>query len=71
MNTEGLIYYMTHKEVLGMTKIPKSSLPKYIEEEGFPEPVDGTTRVNFWVLSEVQAWMQSRIDRRDQKKLEK
>ena len=62
---EDLIIFIIKKEMLEMTKIKKSSLPKYIEEEGFPRPVPGTTRTQFWILGEVQAWMRSRRDIRD------
>ncbi len=70
-NENQIIYFITLLEVMKMTKIPKSSLPKYIKKEGFPEPVSGTERARFWVLSEVQAWMKDRIEKRDKDVIKK
>ncbi len=52
------------KEVMSMTGLGRSTLYKLQAEGLFPQSVEISERAVGWVMSEVQDWIQSRIDSR-------
>ncbi|MFC3323316.1 helix-turn-helix transcriptional regulator [Mesorhizobium cantuariense] len=58
--------FVSIREVCAMTSISRTALWKKIKEGSFPKPLligDGVRKA--FVLSEVERWMQSRIEARD------
>lgn len=49
-------------QVVATTAIPRSSLYKMIANGTFPEPIQLSQRSVGWLSSEVQNWIQSRIE---------
>jgi prophage regulatory protein len=52
-------------EIVKQTGLPKSSIYALLKEGKFPKPVQLSRRCIGFVESEIQAWIQSRIDDRD------
>jgi prophage regulatory protein len=52
-------------ETVELSGVPKSSIYALLKEGKFPKPVQLSRRCVGFVESEVQAWIQSRIDDRD------
>ncbi len=52
-------------EVVKRTGLSKSSIYEKSQEGKFPKPVKLSERSSGWVESEVDAWIESRIDQRD------
>lgn len=53
---------MSVPDVIGMTGLPESSIYAAIAKNEFPRPIAlGVRRVG-WSLSDVQAWLQIRVD---------
>ncbi|SDJ97773.1 helix-turn-helix transcriptional regulator [Billgrantia gudaonensis] len=53
------------KEVMARTGLGRSTVYKYMNLGIFPKSVKLTTRAVAWVESEVEAWIQKGIERRD------
>lgn len=53
------------KEVMDRTGLGRSTVYKYMNLGLFPKSVNLTTRAVAWVESEVEAWIQKGIERRD------
>lgn len=53
------------KEVLALTSLARSTVYKYIAQGLFPKPVSLGGKSVAWVESEIQAWIQARIDERE------
>lgn len=53
------------KGVMDRTGLARSTVYKYISEERFPKPIKLGARAVAWVESEVEAWIQDTIERRD------
>ncbi|EKL0030453.1 AlpA family transcriptional regulator [Vibrio vulnificus] len=51
-------------EVLGMTGLSRSSMYRFIEDNQFPLQVQLGDRAVAWVESEVQEWIQQRVNDR-------
>lgn len=68
MNLEVEIRFIRLREVLHRTSIPKSTLLAMVEEKEFPGCVKLSTRSRAWIESEVQTWMNDKINERDQEK---
>jgi prophage regulatory protein len=49
-------------EVIGMTSLSKSTIYRLMGEDDFPQPVALTPCTKRWVESEVQAWIDARIE---------
>ena len=49
-------------QVVATTAIPRSSLYKMIANGTFPKPIQLSQRSVGWLSSEVQNWIQSRIE---------
>jgi prophage regulatory protein len=49
-------------EVIGMTSLSKSTIYRLMGEGDFPQPVALTPCTKRWVESEVQAWIDERIE---------
>jgi prophage regulatory protein len=54
--------------VLEQVGFKASTIYEMIKEDRFPAPVHLGPRLTAWVESEVQQWMQDRIDEREKKK---
>ncbi|MCC5853708.1 MAG: AlpA family transcriptional regulator, partial [Alkalimonas sp.] len=52
------------KAVMECTGLARSTVYKFIAEDRFPKPVKLGTRMVAWVESEVQEWIQEKIERR-------
>ncbi len=53
-------------EVLASTGLARSTVYKYVADGSFPKPVSLGDRAVGWVESEVQDWVLTRIEERDQ-----
>jgi len=53
------------KDVMDRTGLGRSTVYKYMKLGLFPKSVNLTTRAVAWVESEVEAWIQKGIERRD------
>ncbi|WP_445004818.1 helix-turn-helix transcriptional regulator [Halomonas mongoliensis] len=53
------------KDVMDRTGLGRSTVYKYMNLGLFPKSVNLTTRAVAWVESEVEAWIQKGIERRD------
>lgn len=52
-------------QVTDRTGYKKTKIYEMISNESFPVPVQLGSRAVAWIESEVEAWMQKRIDARD------
>lgn len=52
-------------QVMDSTGLGRSTIYKYISEGKFPTPLQLSERCVGWLESEVQQWIQSRLDMRD------
>ena len=55
------------KQVIESTGLGRSSIYKYISDGKFPPPLQLTERRVGWLESEIQQWIQTRIENRDMK----
>lgn len=55
-------------EVLGETGLKRSSLYVLVAAGKFPAPVKLSERSSAWIQTEVEAWIEQRIEHRDQQK---
>lgn len=53
------------KVVINLTGLGRSTIYKYVSENGFPKPVALGLRCVGWVESEVHEWILARIGERD------
>lgn len=53
------------KQVMECTGLARSTVYKFMAENQFPKPVKLGVRMVAWVESEVQEWMQQKVDLRD------
>lgn len=53
------------KEVIALTGVSRSQIYALAQQGKFPRPVKLTERSSAWVASEVQEWIESRIQSRD------
>ena len=56
-------------EVLAITGLSRAHLYALAKKGAFPKPVKLSERSSAWVESEINEWVQSRIDARDTEKL--
>ena len=54
------------KDVLSKTGLGKTTLYALIKESQFPRPISLGLRAVGWLESEIEAWIQEKIDARDQ-----
>lgn len=55
-------------QVINSTGLGRSSIYKYIADGKFPIPLQLSERCVGWLESEIQQWIQTRIEARDLKK---
>lgn len=55
------------KEVLAKTSLGKTTLYALLKKSQFPKPINLGVRAVGWPESEIESWIQSKIDARDQK----
>ena len=53
------------KAVMDCTGLARSTVYKFIAEDRFPKPVKLGTRMVAWVESEIQEWIQQKIEHRE------
>ncbi|KKO47708.1 AlpA family transcriptional regulator [Arsukibacterium sp. MJ3] len=53
------------KAVMDCTGLARSTVYKFIAEDRFPKPVKLGTRMVAWVESEIQDWIQQKIEHRE------
>lgn len=53
--------------VVAMTGLSRSTIYARAKAGTFPRPVPLGNQLSAWIESEVQAWVQARIDERDEK----
>lgn len=53
------------KDVISQTGLARSTVYKYIDAGSFPKPVPLGGRSVGWVESEIQGWIEERIEYRD------
>ena len=53
-------------EVREITRLSKSSVYNYMSEGTFPKSISLGTRSVAWLASEVNLWIENRINQRDQ-----
>jgi len=49
-----------------MTTLGRTAVWKLIQNDAFPKPISVTGRRKAFVKAEIEAWLQDRIDERDQ-----
>jgi len=50
------------KDVMKKTSIPKSTIWLWVKEEKFPKPIKLSERTTVWKESDIDEWMESKID---------
>ena len=48
--------YLRVEEVLGITRVSRATLWRWISAGRFPEPVRPSPRLNLWLAKEIDAW---------------
>ena len=54
------------KQVAEYVNVSKSQIYKLVQQGRLPKPIKLGDRGSGWLLSEVDAWLQSRVDSRDE-----
>lgn len=52
-------------EVLDRTALKRSTLYSLVAAGKFPRPLKAGTRTNAWAVSEIDAWIETRLTARD------
>ena len=55
---------LRRKELLARLKVSNTTLYAWIAAGHFPRPIEGGGNVSYWLASEVEAWLQQRVDAR-------
>ena len=66
MKNTNLIRFLRLPEVIQISGYRRTTIYEMIKAGNFPAPVHLGPRAVAWLESEVEAWMQERIDARDQ-----
>ena len=66
MKHTNLMSFLRLPEVIQISGYRRTSIYEMIKAGNFPAPVHLGSRAVAWLESEVEAWMQERIDARDQ-----
>jgi len=66
MKNTNLMRFLRLPEVIQISGYRRTSIYEMIKAGNFPAPVHLGPRAVAWLESEVEAWMQERIDARDQ-----
>lgn len=66
-NQINCIVFISRNEVERVTGMSRSWIYQAMTENRFPYPVTCSSGARRWVLSEVQMWLQQRIQERDAK----
>ena len=53
------------KDVVKKTSIGKSTIWEWVKEEKFPKPIKLSERISVWRESDIDEWIESKIDQRD------
>ncbi len=54
------------KEILEITGLSKATIYRYIAEDKFPKPVSLGGRAVAWIDNEIDDWISSKIESRDE-----
>jgi prophage regulatory protein len=57
---------LRRKDVERITGLPRSTLYHKIDKGEFPKPIPLSARAVGWLESEINAWIKTRIQKRDQ-----
>ena len=52
------------KEVVKKTSVGKSTIWAWVKEGKFPKPIKLSDRISVWKESDIDAWIESKIDSR-------
>jgi prophage regulatory protein len=63
---ETALRFLSVKEVVRRTSLSRATVYRLVQAGTFPHPVTLTGARSAWVETEITAWMQSRLARRDQ-----
>ena len=66
MKNTNLMRFLRLPEVIQISGYRRTSIYEMVKAGNFPAPVHLGPRAVAWLESEVEAWMQERIDARDQ-----
>jgi prophage regulatory protein len=66
MKNTNLMRFLRLPEVIQISGYRRTTIYEMIKAGNFPAPVHLGPRAVAWLESEVEAWMQERIDARDQ-----
>ena len=55
--------FLRIKDVMKKTSIPKSTIWLWVKEEKFPKPIKLSERVTVWKESDIDEWMESKINK--------
>lgn len=64
-NVINSLIFISRNEVERITGMSRSWIYQAMAENNFPRPVPCTKTTRRWVLSEVQTWMQEKLEDRD------
>ena len=53
------------KDVVKKTSIGKSTIWEWVKEEKFPKPIKLSERISVWRESDIDEWIESKIDHKD------
>ena len=53
------------KDVVKKTTIGKSTIWQWVEEEKFPKPIKLSERISVWKDSDIDEWIESKINQRN------
>jgi len=53
------------EDVVKKTSIGKSTIWLWVKEKRFPQPIKLSERISVWKESDIDEWIESKIDQRD------
>ncbi len=59
--------FLRLKEVMAITALSRSSIYKFMSEERFPQTISLGDRAVAWLESEVEEWMEEKLQHRELK----
>ncbi len=57
--------FLRLKEVMAITALSRSSIYKFMSEERFPQTISLGDRAVAWLESEVEEWMEEKLQHRE------
>lgn len=53
------------RQVMQMTGLGRSSIYNYMKDQSFPKQVKITSNLSAWVETEINEWIQDKVNQRD------